>query len=406
MIGTLAFALAAASLGASCVGVMALRGAARAGSAIVWLASIVALTFEGGFRAAYYGTAQGVWGMTALGVAGSTFGYLLATGLLAGWERRTPRPIVSPETERTGVVVLAVAEPDRYDPCSELSVLADLTAATGVTIPVMLLPLSLLSRRARYRPMRHATAARDQLDALVHATATGLGGNVSVDSAVSHGEADLAAAVHRLAGRDCARVVVVTLGFVDSEPFRRALTRAERATPPGGGPHLVAAEPIWHDDHLAAEIAGLILEQVDPSEGASVGVALVTEGHAGPWSERHPRGAEEENYFCQRVRLHLGEHGIADGLIRAGAASWQDPDVTETVRHLAALGCERILVAPVTMPVMAPVTALDIEASVEMARVPGSVSITILHPSRFAEPVSAAVVRSARRALDADASTR
>jgi protoheme ferro-lyase len=57
---------------------------------------------------------------------------------------------------------------------------------------------------------------------------------------------------------------------------------------------------------------------------------------------------------------------------------WSEPDVTDTVRHLAALGCETVLVVPASMPVESLGTLVDVRQAARFARVPVTTSVEVL----------------------------
>jgi protoheme ferro-lyase len=57
---------------------------------------------------------------------------------------------------------------------------------------------------------------------------------------------------------------------------------------------------------------------------------------------------------------------------------WDEPGVTEVVRHLAALGCVRIRIVPATMPFDTVSTLLDMRDSADQAAVEADVSVEVL----------------------------
>ncbi|TLM97710.1 MAG: ferrochelatase, partial [Actinobacteria bacterium] len=82
--------------------------------------------------------------------------------------------------------------------------------------------------------------------------------------------------------------------------------------------------------------------------------------------------------FLSRVRALLVERGIPDRNVRVAWAEWRDPDVTSSVRHLAALGCRRVIVVPAVSPLDTLGTRLDLEISVRQARVSEGVTVVTL----------------------------
>ncbi|MDY0341007.1 MAG: hypothetical protein RBS17_07325, partial [Coriobacteriia bacterium] len=105
---------------------------------------------------------------------------------------------------------------------------------------------------------------------------------------------------------------------------------------------------------------------------------LVCPGSPNAWEHRYPDAGRTENYFIQRVRMRLTEAGLPCDNIRIAWLQWQTPDVTETVRHLAMLGCQRIVCAPATTVLPTLDTLLDLERATTYARVPKSVTLVTL----------------------------
>ena len=65
----------------------------------------------------------------------------------------------------------------------------------------------------------------------------------------------------------------------------------------------------------------------------------------------------------------LLENHIEGHLIRTAWADWRDPNITETVRHLAALGASKVLISPACHPVDCISTLLDFPMAVRQYRV-------------------------------------
>jgi protoheme ferro-lyase len=103
-------------------------------------------------------------------------------------------------------------------------------------------------------------------------------------------------------------------------------------------------------------------------------------GHGQPEAraKRYPRFDEEETAFLSRVRMSLIGSGVLERSIRVAWAEWRSPDVTSAVRHLAALGCRRVIVLPGAFAVDTIGTRLDLEMAVRQARVEDSVSVVTL----------------------------
>ncbi|HZL05059.1 MAG TPA: ferrochelatase, partial [Coriobacteriia bacterium] len=136
---------------------------------------------------------------------------------------------------------------------------------------------------------------------------------------------------------------------------------------------LVIAPSIWRIEALATRLAERILETTRGIDPGLVGVALLAEGTPKQWEADYATWTEHETYFLQRVRLLLTERGINANAVRIGWLEWQSPDVTETVRHLAATGCERIIVVPATAASSTLGTMVDLPHLIDSARLPDAV---------------------------------
>jgi sirohydrochlorin ferrochelatase len=111
------------------------------------------------------------------------------------------------------------------------------------------------------------------------------------------------------------------------------------------------------------------------------------------WDRAHPASCEQETFFLQRVRQALVNAGMDESNVRAAWLDWQDPGVTEVVRHLAALGCRRIAVVPATTPADCLETTIDLPAAVEQAGLDPDVRVELLH-GWGDDPVVAGVLAS------------
>src|SRR5664279_2599182 len=74
----------------------------------------------------------------------------------------------------------------------------------------------------------------------------------------------------------------------------------------------------------------------------------------------------------------LAAQVVPEQSVRIAWADWRAPEVTGTVRHLAALGCRRIIVSPTCFPLDSITTLLDLQLAVRQARVDETVSIVTL----------------------------
>jgi protoheme ferro-lyase len=118
------------------------------------------------------------------------------------------------------------------------------------------------------------------------------------------------------------------------------------------------------------------------------------------WERRFSEAGATENYFNQRVRSLLGETGLDERRVRVAWLNWQTPDVTEAVRHVAVVGCTRIIVAPSTLALPSLETVLDLGHAVDLARVPDGVHVITLPAWAEDDEFGDAVGRSAATALE------
>jgi hypothetical protein len=136
------------------------------------------------------------------------------------------------------------------------------------------------------------------------------------------------------------------------------------------------AGPLWRSERIATLVSTRILAILgDPDAG---GVVLVGQGQPEDRARDRREFDEQETSFLNRVRMLLLERGVADQSVRLAWADWRAPEVTGTVRHLAALGCRRIVVSPACFPLDSIATLLDLQLSVRQARVDETVSVVTL----------------------------
>lgn len=337
--------------------------------------------------------------------AGISAGYWLASASLPLWARQGTDfrrdQQAGAAAASTVAIVLSFAAPERYRITRAAAHIRQLIESEALTLPTSALPFVFLSERARYRaiggylPARASvTATAEQLERLLPVSAFG-----NVLAAFSDGSPTLRQSVAAAREAGAQRIVVVTLGPDGSLPAREALCELESVGEPESAQASVTFAPsIWFSEELAGRLVTRILDTTRGVLPDEVGVALIGEGQPSAWEEFDHGWRERENYFNQRVRLLLTEHGIQPENIRTAWLEWQSPDVTEAVRHLAALGCVRIVVAPSTIPCVTLGTALDLEHMVASARVNENVHTVTLTPwgddPAFAAAAAAAILRT------------
>jgi len=315
-------------------------------------------------------------------LAGTSAGYWATAAmlpLLARPDGHSPvvvRPSRLGVDSHTAVVLLSCAEPVRYSVRATARSLRRLLTTGALEMPAGALPFVFLSEKARYRQIRDRHPARDvvrevaeRLEQRLDAT-----GGTPVLVAWCDGRPSLVDATSAALAAGYNGAVVAVAGadgaFEPSTAIRAADEAACALAPPV---HLHTAPSIWRVESLAVRLCERILETTRGVEVGAVGVALIAEGAPAQWESDHAAWAERETYFLQRVRLLLTERGINPNAVRIGWLEWQSPDVTETVRHLAATGCERIIVVPATAATSTLGIMVDLPRLIDSARLPEDV---------------------------------
>lgn len=396
-----------------------LVGSVLAGTAIVWamvlprrlafLPALAAPTLGAlaikalGSIAGRYQTVDAIGAAAFLVLAGCATGYAISAAALPGIAvLRGPRTRpVSQAEPKQAVIVLACTDPERYDPRAVAALGAELERDAAIDIPLFTTPLVYLAERTRYRVFGGHSPGPAIARAVVTAAATVLP-QARFHLAWTYDRPALAELVANAAVDGADRVAVVVLGAADSPPVERALAavKADRARTPALA--VCVASSLWRDGALAERLAARILESIGDEDDRRTGVALLCPGQPPVAGTDRPEAAADDAYFGQRVRMLLTEAGIDAADVRMAWLEWQQPDLTETARHLAALGCTRIVVAPCTIALPTVSTSLDIRHALDTARLPGDVATMVLAPWGDDPVLIDAVVRCAAGALGPD----
>jgi protoheme ferro-lyase len=190
-------------------------------------------------------------------------------------------------------------------------------------------------------------------------------------------------------------IVVAQLSVAETMAMCRAKRRVDAGRPHARGIRIAYTGPLWGASALTERVARRIVESLGETEPSSTGVALLGHGQPTEMESVHPGLTEHETLFSQRVRAALVERGFDGGRVRLGWMEWQDPGAVEVVRHLAALGCSRIVVVPAVMPVDTLSTMLDVHDAIVNSRV--DVTDVDLLPAWGDDPVVAEVLAEAVR---------
>jgi len=391
------------SFGGAIVAALVLPRHASLIAALAAVACLLASATSFGSIVARYATPEAIAGSMAVFISGITAGYAVVSTLIPYFDRPGREPILNPgQGDIDGVVLVGCCDPERYDLRAVARRQNLLEHDAGIVVPVTALPFVFFAERARYRTIGgrspgHA-AARRVADRLLDGPGAA---PWRVALAWCHTPATPASAVASLAREGVRRIALVPLGLPESGPLDEARKPLDDLLRVAGAPAVGTATSIWQDRLLPGRLAERIIAATAHAAPSEVGVVLVSEGAPPVWEKRYASAAETETYFDQRVRALLGDAGIPERQIRMCWLEWQTPDVTEAVRHVAALGCTRIVVAPATIALPTLQTSLDLSHAVALARVPEEVLVVTLQPWGDDGGFVDAVRRSAAEALGA-----
>lgn len=276
-------------------------------------------------------------------------------------------------------VILSDAEPTRYTPQHTAARLRRIERSGAARLTPSVVPMVFLAERMRYRAVRGPHPARYVVRAIAETLAERLARSpwpTHVAVAYVDGSPRL---VDVLAASRPSSALVLELGQAGSLPFVEAWSETERQMPPVTTVQAVRPS-VWRDHRLAQRLAERIADRVPEEERAATGVVLLGAGIPDEWRAASTRWAEDENYFLTRTAVLLQEAGFSQQIIKPAWIEWQTPALAEAVRHLAAVGCMRIVVAPATLIQPDLSLLIDLDRDVRDARIPEHIRITVLPP--------------------------
>jgi protoheme ferro-lyase len=311
-------------------------------------------------------------------VGGFALASTLTPSLTRGGEPAT-RLGTAPGGDKLSVVLLADQEPEEYDPRSVTAVF-DRYGLSDVPLPPdVARPLVYASERSSYHRV-NGSPARDSVRRTAAALESRLrddGTASEVTVAYTSGGPSLAETVVLEVEKGATRIVVAALTVAWTGPFDSAVARASSLGLAGSGVRLETTGPLWTSEHVSAMIAQRALASLG-SDRSGDGVVLVSAGEPQQLERDHPAATEQTTFFSQRVRAELIEAGLASGRIRRAWLEWEEPDVLEAVRHLAAVGARRIALVPVTFPAETIATLVDLRFAAERATEETGASLVVL----------------------------
>lgn len=339
-----------------------------------------------------YGNA-GVWRLAGrpdalvaaglLGLGAAIGGYALASTMLPALTRPhadVPTLVTAPDDGAVHVILLADAEHEEYRP-GDLTRTLDLYELSEVPLPPYATrPLVYASEQSRYRRAGGSGARRTVRD--VAAALSARPGDETpslVDVAFCDGGPSLALAIADIASRGGRRIVVAALTVAWTRSFDGAIGDAQALEMRRTGVEIAVTDPLWASHGIAAAAAGRALAAFG-DHGLGDGVVLVSAGNPWQWDRHYPAAAEQSTFFAQRVRAELIEAGIPAERIRRAWLDWEQPDVPEAVRHLAALGALHVALMPVDFLFETLGATVDLPLVAEQASFETGIRVEVVPP--------------------------
>lgn len=386
--------------GVAMVGALALTRRAQPLAIIVMLAALSGSAWGLTTLIAEAGRFDVAAAATMLGIASAFSGYSLGAGLLLSARPRAVPPAgLEPggDDPRTAVIVLADIEPRTYSPADAASVMRLMEEADVPPVPITLAPFLFAGQRARYQGVGGLSPAHDSVRAVAMRLRTLLDAETFADPVIATCDRDdpLSEVVAGAVSAGHRTVIVASLAVGSGRPADAAMRAVDALRPPDAGVRVMDAGVLWYSDAVASLVARRALSACEGAED-STGVVLVAHGQPPAWERMYPDYDGREIAFLSRVQGLLVDGGLRPGNVRVAWSGWRDPDVPEAVRHLAALGCARVLVSPACDPVECLDTLLDLPAAVRIARV--SVPTRVLSAWGDAPEVAEALASAVRKA--------
>lgn len=339
-----------------------------------------------------------------LGAGAAIGGFALASSqapVLTRRRRSTPSPLPSrPLGDRTAVVLLADEEPENYDPGAVTDVFERYELADVPLPPDVARPIVYASERSNYSRLG-GSPARGSVRRTAAALATRLretGTPTEVTVAYCGGGPSLEEVIAHEVEAGASRIVVAGLTVAWTAPFDAAVARASALGLADAGVRLEVTGPMWTSEHVSAMVAQRALSSLG-GDRTGDGVVLVSMGEPQQFERDHPEAAEQTTFFSQRVRAELIEAGLASERIRRAWLEWEEPDVSEAVRHLTAVGARRVVIVPVDFPAETLATLVDLRFVAERAEEETGATLVVVG----AWGDDPAVVEALREGVDAAA---
>lgn len=390
--------------GAAFVGVLVVPARGEALTALTGLASFGVTAYSLFGISSSYGRADAVFYAFGFMLASAAGGWALASTLLSklvGRPYPADRPEgLSAEDSGTAVIVVSGVEPSQYGSRATADVLERLAEEDLIEPTVTALPFMFFGQKARYRAIGGSSPSEGQLAAIAEQLEEPLSqaGVASVDWATCVGERRVARRVLEAVRSGYRRIVVTALAVGESLQLSTAMREVDALRLEELGVSVRYTGPLGAPDRIAGTVVDRILSSAD--DPSVTGAVLVGHGQPEERARRNPTFDEQEMGFLNRVRMLLVDRGIPENNVRIAWADWNNPDVTSAVRHLAALGCRRVVVCPAVFPTDSIAIRLDLEIAVRQARVEEGVIVVTLPAWRSDEQVVAELASRVERELE------
>ena len=377
--------------GAAFVGVLVVRPRSELITAVTGIGSFALSAYSLVAVASIYSRADAVLYGFAFMVAGVIGGWSLASSLLGRLaaplsELHSPDAL-PPDSGKAAVILLACVEPPTYDPRVTAGMLNALADEELIEPSIGTLPFLFFAQKTRYRAVGGTSPAFGELHSFSEALQSELDGLpiATVEVATCSGEGRLAARILDAVKAGHRRVVVAELTVADSLHISAAKVEADALRLDHSGVTVAYTDALGSSEPIIEMLASRVVATCE--ELPTSGVVLVGHGQPEERAHRNPSYDEEETAFLNRLRMKLVDAGLPDSNVRIAWAEWRTPDVTSAVRHLAALGCRRVVVMPGVFTLDTIGTRLDLELAVRQARVDDSVIVVTLPAWRDDEVV-------------------
>lgn len=392
----------AAFLGGACmVGVLVARRSAEPVFGAAALTAFMGGAWTFALLGEAYSRLDAMLYAAVFAVAAAAGGYSLASTLL-GALSRSRRPVAAGEpasdTDLAALVIIGDDEPAQYNERSTATALDQLADEGLLDASIAILPFLFMAQKARYRASGGISRASRQLDSLAEHVEASLAssGFGAVGSASVQGDRGLEYAVASAVRRGYRRIVVAEAMIGNSLELDRGKRSVDALRLAEKGVHVAYTHVLADSDRIATLVASKIMAVA--TEASGTGVVLVGAAQPDARSKDRRDFDEQESAFLNRVRMNILDRGLAESHVRIAWSEWRTPDVTGAVRHLAAMGCFRIIIAPACFPLDTIQSTLDIQIAVRQARLDPSVAAITLtgyaSDPAFAEEIRGRALRA------------